>query len=261
MPSEDAVLKACRSAADDREHGAGEIEERLIRDLLTARSSWTRESLAAGARLLVSGQPMMANLRSLAKRVGTAGGTELAAALERRRAVLETLPQRLADGAWPRVADSATVVTLSRSSAVAAVIEGARARGWHGTVVVLDGSDGGGGPAQAERLAAGGVALSQPDATAHRWLTEASVTVVVGADAVGGDRFVNCVGTAGLLTVAAALGVPRVLVADTGKDLPAADLDDLLRHLPLHRDNRGREWPLFEAVPMALVTARISESS
>ncbi len=261
MSADDAVFEAFRIAAADREHGAGEIEVRLLRDLLAVRSSWRREHLAAGAQLLLRGQPIMANLRSLAHQVETAERAELHAALEQRMEVLETLPQRLAKVAWPKVTDSAMLVTVSRSSAVAAAIEGAWARGWHGTVVVLDGSEGGGGPLQAEALAAGGIAVSQPDATAYRWLSEPSVTVLVGADAVGDLRFVNCVGTAGVLTVAAALGVPRVLVADTGKDLPEDELDDLARHAPLHRDEQGREWPLFETIPIALVTARVSESS
>jgi translation initiation factor 2B subunit (eIF-2B alpha/beta/delta family) len=82
---------------------------------------------------------------------------------------------------------------------------------------------------------------------------------VVGADAVGRQRFVNSAGTGELLETARSAGVETVLVADSGKDVPEGDVDDMIRLSPLHRDAPGREWPIFEAVPLELVTARVTE--
>jgi translation initiation factor 2B subunit (eIF-2B alpha/beta/delta family) len=253
------VVEAFRRAAGDRERGAGEIEAALIRELLELRKRWNPDALGTGAGLLAAGQPAMANLRSLAVRIGRLDGDSLAESLTSRADILETLPQRLADSAWPRLAAANRLVTLSRSSAVVAVVAGARARGWRAQVVVLDGTEAGCGPEQAAILADGGPTLSQPDATAPRWLEGRDVVVAVGADAVGRQRFVNCAGTLALLEQAAARGLVRMLVADTGKDVADEAVDEIVASGPLHRGRGNREWPIFEAVPMALITVRVSE--
>jgi len=257
MPPDDQVLAAFRRAAEDRDHGAAEIEARLAAELLALRPRWTADSLTAGAALLAAGQPAMANLRALAAVAARADPPGFGEHIEARAAALAALPRRLADAAWGTVAGAARLVTLSRSSAVAAVVVGARGRGWQGTVVVLDGSEGGRGREQAAALAASGPTLSQPDATAPRWLEGAAVVVAVGADAVGGRRFVNCVGTRALLELAAARRLLRLLVADRGKDVAEAAIDELVARAPMRREAVGREWPLLEAVPLALVTLRL----
>jgi translation initiation factor 2B subunit (eIF-2B alpha/beta/delta family) len=261
MTPDDPVVAAFRRAAADRAHGAGEIEARLIRELLEMRPRWSAETLDAGGALLAAGQPMMANLRALAAFAGEGDDAALDAHLMRRAEVLDTLPGRLAGAAWPHVERAARLVTLSRSSAVAAVVEGARARGWHGMVVVLDGTPAGRGPEQAAALAASGPTLSQPDATAPRWLEGDGVVVAVGADAVSERRVLNCTGTAALLELAAVRGLPRLLVADTGKDVSDDVLDDMAAATPRHRDPAGREFPVFETAPLLLITARISEEN
>lgn len=252
---DDLVVDAFRRAAGDRTHGAAEIEERLIADVLALRPLWTPEGLAEGVRILVDGQPAMASLVVLARRIAAGDHGEVQTFLEHRAAVVRQVPELLAAKATPWIEKAALVVSISRSSAVAAAVEGAWSRGWRGAVVVLDGSGGGRGAEQAGRLGA----ISQPDATAPRWLDVPDVLVVVGADAVGSDRFVNCVGSRMLLELASARGVPVILVADRAKDVPEETIDAIVGGLPPHRDDFGREWPLFEAVQMSLVTARITD--
>lgn len=259
MTSDDPVVAAFRRAAEDRERGAAEIEARLIGDLLQLRSRWTSENLGAGLRRLVEGQPTMANLLSLAGRVDPADPGSSARRLAQRARVLEALPARLAEAAWPKIAAASRLVTISRSSAVAAVVAGARERGWSGTVVVLDGSPAGGGPSQASALAASGPTLSQPDAAALRWLEGDAVVVAVGADAVGPRAFVNCTGTRALLELASLRRVPSLLVADTGKDASPEVVDEIAASAPVCREGGVREWPLFETVALDLITLRVSE--
>ena len=179
--------------------------------------------------------------------------------LLRRAAVLEELPARLAANAWPHVENAQTVVTISRSSAVAAVVEGAWKRGWDGSVVVLEGTASGRGADQARRLGASGAAVSRPDSTAPEALARPSVVAVVGADAVGRQRFVNSAGTGALLEAARQAGVEALLIADSGKDVTEDDVDDIVRLSPLHRDASGENWPVFEAVRLDLITARVTE--
>jgi translation initiation factor 2B subunit (eIF-2B alpha/beta/delta family) len=125
-------------------------------------------------------------------------------------------------------------------------------------VVVLDGTSAGGGPDQARRLCDAGVdARSQPDGRAPVWLGDGAV-VVTGADAVGPARFVNAAGTRSMLELAAAAGVRAWLAADPAKDLPEEVLDDLLdRVRTVRQDGPGREWPVLEAIPLALVAERV----
>jgi translation initiation factor 2B subunit (eIF-2B alpha/beta/delta family) len=257
----EAIDRVFARAAEDRHHGAQEIERKLISGLLAKRSSWTREALARGASRLRESQPIMANLRVLARMVSDGEFDGVERRLRDRAEVLSELDERLAEAAWPRVEPLARVVTISRSSAVAAVLLGARSRGWQGEVVVFDGSPEGRGKSQSERLARTmpGV-LSQPDAAMARWLAGGDVGVLVGADAVSTERVVNVCGTAVLLELAAGRGVPVILVADTGKDLPDDEIDSLLEACPkAGKGSQGRRWPLFEAAPMTLVSERIHE--
>ncbi len=177
----------------------------------------------------------------------------------RRAANLDELPERLAANAWSWIEVAPRVLTLSRSSAVAAVVEGAWIRGWGGMVVVLDGTASGRGVDQARRLASSGHAISQPDATVTSWLDDEATVVLVGADAVGPQRFLNSVGTGMLLELAGARQMTRVLVADSGKDVEEAYLDDLGARCPRHHEAAGREWDLFELVSTGLLSGRVSE--
>ena len=255
----DPVEKAFVEAARDRARGAAAIERRLLGRLLTLDVA-TPAAYRRGARALRDGQPVMANLVSLAARAASdepaAFRTWAAARLE----TLRGLDERLARAAWPTVRDAAMLVSVSRSSAVAAVIRGAAANGWSGRVVVLDGAPSGRGRDQARSLARTGLdVLSQPDAAALRWLEPCSV-VVVGADAVGPRSFVNSVGTRLLLEAAGRRARPRLLVADRGKDLEAVDLERLRRTSPMAGvEGSGRRWPVFEEVPLALVDVRVDE--
>jgi len=259
MRTTDSVLEAFREAAADRRRGASEIEASLVRRLLGLGGSWSAEAQRLGAALLADGQPAMAGLQSLAVCAGERDPREFHRWLKRRSRVMRELPQRLATNAWPLVKSAERILTISRSAAVAAVVEGAWGRGWQGSVVVLDGTEAGRGKDQAQRLAAAGASLSQPDSAAAAWLDEGGVIVVVGADAIGPQHFVNVQGTRTLLELADARGIDRLLVADSAKNLPASVVDEVAALSPTHRDADGREWPVFELVPLRLVTARISE--
>lgn len=242
-------------------HGASEIERELVEALLAARTQWTVAALEAGANRLLAGQPAMANLRNLSRELGRGDLAALETGLRRRHALLLHLNEALAVAAGPFFEGVRRVLTLSRSSAVAAALEGAWRRGWRGETVVFDGSPGGGGAEQASRLAGtSGRVRSQPDATMPSWFGGGNVIVLIGADAVSPDRIVNVCGTAVLLELAATRSVPVVVVADSGKDLPDDEIDELLHAVPgVVEAGARRRWPLFEAVSAGLVSARVRE--
>jgi len=258
MSANDA-LALFQIAAADRDHGASEIEKRLVAGLLALDAPTRPGSLRAGADFLVAGQPAMANLRSLAAAAARGDAEAFAGWLGQRSRLLEELPERLAAAAWPLITGRQKIVTISRSTAVAAVVEAAWSRGWHGAVIVLDGTATGRGPEQARRLSLSGTAQSRPDALAPRVLAGSGTVVLVGADAVAQERFVNSAGTTMLLELAGARDVERMLVADSGKDVSERVLDEIVAALPHHHEGPDREWAIFEAVPLALVTTRVTE--
>jgi len=248
-------------AATDRRHGAAEIERRLITGLLAEQGCWTVTDLVGGAERLLTGQPAMANLRNLARELARGDVPSVLDWLRRRRALLSELDQRFAAAAWPLIEGSGRVLTISRSSAVASVLEGAWRRGWRGETVVFDGSSAGGGADQAAALAETMDRVqSQPDSSIAGWFAGASVRVLVGADAVSSDRLVNVSGTRNLLELAAARAVPVIVIADSGKDLPDDEIDDLLAESPeMIEEGARRRLPIFEAAPFEFVTIRIRE--
>jgi translation initiation factor 2B subunit (eIF-2B alpha/beta/delta family) len=248
-------------AANDRRHGAAEIESRLIAGLLAEQRCWTAADLAAGAARLLAGQPAMANLRNLARELARGHVADAHDRLQRRSLLLSELDERFAAAAWPLVEGAERLLTLSRSSAVAAVLEGAWRRGWRGETVVFDGTAAGGGADQAAALAEkiDGV-RSQPDSTMAGWFAGASVRVLVGADAISPERLVNISGTRNLIELAAARAVPVIVIADSGKDLPDDEIDELLAESPeMIEEGARRRWPIFEAAPLEFVTNRIHE--
>jgi len=253
------VCEIFDDAAADRRHGASEIEETLVRDLLAARSQWQPDALRAGAKHLADGHPVMGNLRALAERARAGDPDSFAIWLEHRLDVLQTLPSRLAESSWPRVEIATRIVTLSRSGAVAAVVEGAWRRSWPGSVVVLDDGSSGCGKDQALRLAEFGEATSQPSASGPEWLEGSGVLVLAGADAVGPSRFFNAFGTRTLFELAGARGIARGVVADTGKDVSEEVLSDIEKHLSRFRDAEDRTRSIFEAVPLDLASFRVTE--
>ncbi|MBL4539811.1 MAG: hypothetical protein JKP96_14180 [Oceanicaulis sp.] len=248
-------------AASDRTRGAGEIERDLVRGLLEVGGPWPPEHLERWARQLVMAHPAMANVRRLAAEMRS--GRDVVAFLERRNAHLDALPELLRCHGVPLVLGSERVVTVSRSSAVATILLGAAEAGWRGEVVVLDGTTAGGGVEQADLLANQGLKVrSLPDGAAASVLVDrrSGVVVAVGADAIGPRRVVNAAGTRTLVEVASVCAVPRMVVADSGKNLDEADVDELIGSVRTHtEDGPGRTWPVFEATPRERFTYRVFE--
>jgi translation initiation factor 2B subunit (eIF-2B alpha/beta/delta family) len=256
----DEIFDLFQAAANDREHGAAEIEGNLLRGLLKVEGRLRPDSLHRGLKVLEEGQPAMANLRAMAAWMAAVESpASCLSRLQRRAAILDELPERLAANAWHVLKGARRVLTISRSSAVASVVEGAWARGWQGSVVVFDGTAAGRGGDQARRLAASGRALSQPDAAVRKWLQTNAAIVVVGADAVGSSRFINSAGTRDLLEQARLREVETVMIADSGKNVDESVVDEIIALSPVHREEPDRECPIFEAIPLELVTARITE--
>ncbi|MCP4895910.1 MAG: hypothetical protein GY906_02960 [bacterium] len=258
----------CRDAFDaavsDDASGASEIERALVDRLLSLRADWRLDDLHGGARKLCDAKAAMANLTALSRDIlsckRVADAEELL--VDRQRLIIE-LPHKLAENAGPVLQDCMRLVTLSRSSAVASVVLGLANGGWGGGVVVLDGSPSGRGQDQAEWLATQGLTVvSQPDATASRWLDDRDIKtgVVVGADAISESWFLNAAGSNLLFELAERRRLHRVMVAETVKLVDDARLERMMLSQEMaHESSCGRSWNPFEAVSNDLVAVWVSE--
>ena len=257
------LLAVFRTALADDRHGATDVERQLIGGLLQCRANWDSEVLLQGASLIGANSPM-ANLRHLAAKLNEVLDLdEVEHLLLERQGVLDRLDELLVDAGFELVVPHSKVVTISRSSAVEAVLVGAFNRGWRGRVIVLDGTSSGCGPAQADRYSRAGLEVrSLPDGAILEALempSEASL-VLVGADAVGPRRIVNAQGTGLLLESALRRGIHTAVVADSGKDVGEGVINDLLKADRIHREaGPGRAWPVFEAFSCDLVRERVHQ--
>jgi hypothetical protein len=257
------ILEVFRAAVADESHGATDVERRLIEGLLELRIHWDRGVLLRGAALIFR-MSSMANLWRLARELNEILDLdEVEHILDTRREVLEHLNQRLSDAGFELVMPRSVVLTISRSSAVEAVLVGAHNRGWKGRVVVFDGTPSGCGPAQADRYREAGLEVrSLPDGAMNEVVSEdhGRSVVLVGADTVGPRRIVNAQGTGLLLETASRRGIVTVVVADTGKDVGELEIDRCIAKSRMHSElGPGRTWPVFEAFSKDLVRERLAE--
>jgi Initiation factor 2 subunit family len=257
------LLPVARAIASDAESGASELLARalpLLADAIAAGRGATIEI----ARIVCSGQPIMAPLwRASAAAVAEHDRPGTFALV---RAELERSPRALMRAASAALRDlllddpDPLLITLSYSgsvySALAAIAAKRRLR-----VVCGEGRP----RYEGRRLAdvmdrAGAQVTLVVDAALTSFLSEASA-VVVGADAVFGEAWVNKVGTFGLAAAASISGTPVYVVAARDKFVPAS----LAARMSLPIGAVDEVWPegpaqiarvnrYFESIPADLAT-------
>jgi translation initiation factor 2B subunit (eIF-2B alpha/beta/delta family) len=248
--------------AADRESGASEILGAAIAILRDASTIPADLRDVAGA--LQRAQPSMApiwnataaalngDLERFAQRVGRASDAIARFALE----ILET-------GASPGV--PLQIVTVSYSGTVAHVLEKlARRRSVH--VACSEGRPALEGRRLASRLAAAGIAVTYYSDAAIGHALDSADAVLVGADAVAAEWFLNKSGTRMLAASAAERGVPTYVAAGREKFAGAA----VAAQLDLRDAFAAEIWPdsppgvairnpYFERIPLELVSALIAD--
>ncbi len=267
---------------DDRDRGAAEIAEdalELLAEAAARTAAEGRDPAAAAralARRIAALRPSMAPLANWAAAYAAALGPALdgadgpAAAAhacrtlgERLRARKRGFTEAIVAAARPVLGGLREIVTLSRSSTVEAVL--ARASAPEARITVCESRP----RFEGRRLCA----ALEAAARRVRCVTDAQMAValaeadaaVIGADAILRDRSaVNKVGSLALALIAAHLGKPLYVIADSFKIDPAHDRRDAV----FEAMDGGEVWPerpeiclnvYFEAVPADLVTSYITE--
>jgi ribose 1,5-bisphosphate isomerase len=222
------------------------------------------------ARIVLAGQPAMAPLwHACAAAVAEAASPGTFA---RTRAEMERAPRALVRAASLALRELLTddrtprLLTLSYSSSVAHVL-GEVARSTELRVVCAESRPRFEGRQLATELAQTGITVTVVvDAALTTCLSESSA-VVMGADAILDDRWINKVGSFGLAAAAALRGVPVYVISARNKCAPRI----LALHLtpPLH--DADEVWPehpaqivtlnpYFEPVPSDLATLFLSDA-
>ncbi len=274
MPRFDAMIA---TLAADRESGASDILPRAITILRGALADdpVEIEPIAAG---LCAAQPGMAPLWNAAATALAAHRAGEPERFERFAMRVDRAPDALTRFALEALcpegaaADGSTrlaplrIVTLSNSGSVAAVLEVlAQMRALR--VACAEGRPMLEGRLLAARLAAGGAQVDLfTDAGVGQALGAADA-VLVGADAVTPEWFLNKIGTRLLVSAAHLQGVPTYVVASRDKFASHA----LARCVAPREGSIGEVWgtapggvtvknPYFERVPLELVTGVISDA-
>ena len=268
------TLRGLRALSQDHRSGAAEIADRAA-ELLEAYCAQARPNdprlpyaLSELAEAALTVQPSLAPLLNLANRVQLAaepplrqrgGVRRLARELhqwrrERRQAkekIARLLVRRL-----PRIQGRGTMLaTYSYSSTVLAALLAARSR--LSEVIVSEGRPLLEGRTMAERLAAAGIEVTLVADAALPGFLHSVDAVVVGADAVLAEAYVNKIGTRTLQELALVWDRPFFLLADTSKFLaPAVAAFHQIEEKPTHELWRGAAPGVrvvnryFEAVPL-----------
>jgi ribose 1,5-bisphosphate isomerase len=262
-PERRNLISVARAIAGDADSGASELLAHLL-PLLTDAVIAGRGTTVEVARVVCRGQPIMAPLwRASAAAVAEHDRPGTFALV---RAELERSPRALTRAASAALRDlllddpDPLMITLSYSggvcSALAAIAAERRLR-----VVCGEGRPRYEGRRLADAMDRAGAQVTLVvDAALTSFLSEASA-VLVGADAVFGDRWVNKVGTFGLAAAASISGTPVYVVAARDKFVPAS----LAARMSLPIGAVDEVWPegpaqiarvnrYFESIPADLAT-------
>jgi translation initiation factor 2B subunit (eIF-2B alpha/beta/delta family) len=254
--------------AADRDAGASEVLARLLPLLEEAIVAGPDQTLAV-ARIVCAAQPAMAPLWHAC--AAAAAEITQPGRFARRRAELERAPRALARAASAALRDLLTgertplLLTVSFSASVAQTLA-AVARTQSFQVACGEGRPRFEGRRLARDLHTSGIDVTLVVDAAVTALLPQATAVVVGADAISADRWINKIGTFGLAAAAASSGVAVYVIASRDKFVPRA----LEPHIRLPLNPADEIWPdgpleihrrniYFEATPSDLATLYLSD--
>lgn len=267
---------------DDRVSGAtilGDLAVTIVEHFLSTCPATTPRELATELERLsveiMSAQPSMAVMLSLARRVLAATTDETSLLLMKER-VTETLSDfratsrksldALCQQALLNIPKRATVLTYSNSASVLAVLRHARIEGHLDRVLLSEARPAFDGRSPAASLASIGVQVDfYTDMALFAGMQQADV-VLLGADAVFPTYFLNKVGTCALAELARVREVSCYAVSVEDKCLPSA----AAKLLKITKHSCDEVWagaPLgvqvhndyFEEIPLSLLTGIVTD--
>ena len=260
------LITGAVAIAEDRDAGAAELLQRLL--LLLDDALRVPPAALEDSRIVCAGQPAMAPLWHAC--AAAVLDEEEPGVFERARRELARAPLTLARAASLALRDllqdaqAPTVITVSYSSSVV--------RALLDTSMPIHVACGEGRPRFEGRraalaLAERGLAVTLMTDAALTTCLDTAAAVVVGADAVASQFWINKVGTHGLAAAAHRQGVPVYVVASREKGMPDAvarrwrPSSGPVAEVWPEADSRVRLVnPYFEATPVELATLFLTDA-
>jgi translation initiation factor 2B subunit (eIF-2B alpha/beta/delta family) len=263
-----AIRKEIEAIAADSRSSASDLLVRGIA-VLRAAAAEGKDALAPAAHQLCRAQPAMAGLRT---------GAALALAADDPAAALDEFAARLARAPSIIARHTASLLALRTGTGPLAVVTYSNSRTVEAALrlvaerqeLVLHCAEG--RPALEGRnlatsLAAAGVPVEIYTDAALVTALPGADALLVGADAICADRFINKAGTSALCTLAGALGTPAYVLSGREKILP----DDVFAALTLRPGSARQVWrdppvgvhvrnPYFESIPVAWVASVVTDA-
>jgi translation initiation factor 2B subunit (eIF-2B alpha/beta/delta family) len=245
------LLSRARAIAGDRDAGASELVARLL-PLLDEAIRAGRDTTVHLARIVCGGQPAMAPLWHAC--AAALADADQPGTFARVRAEMERAPRALVRAAADALSDllrdeaSPAILTLSYSGSVAAALREVQKRQAL-RLICAESRPRLEGRRLAAELAAAGMAVTVViDAALTTYLSGASA-IVVGADAVLPEHWINKSGSFGLCAAASFTGTPVYVVASRDKFVPRSIAPRLVT--PPGAD--------FERTPIELATLLLTD--
>jgi translation initiation factor 2B subunit (eIF-2B alpha/beta/delta family) len=250
----DMIEGAVRRISLDRTSGATALVSQGIAVLQALGND--RELLLNTARALVDAQPSMAGFRKIAALIDVSRDPQRD--LERLASRIRRAPESIGRIAAPlislrRSSGPLRVVTCSRSEAVErTVLELGKTEDL--LVSCAESRPGREGMALAANLAASAIQVAIYSDAAIGSAIAGADAVLLGADAVSSDGFINKVGSAGLVAIGRMRGVPVYVLAGSEKVVPPSIFQALpLREGPADELDISQPLsirnPYFERIP------------
>ena len=257
MDTKDLFLERARAIAQDDRSGATDLTLRAADLVLDAMAAGQGRAVAEA---LLRAKPMMASLLNLACLALDADLDAVRSFRDRLESAVVEAARRVA--AFMRERSSPwTVLTLSASRVVEAAIRLSTREGLVSRVIVAESRPRLEGAGMAQRLAQDGCEVAITHDAALPGLCGPEDLVLVGADAVLPDAFVNKAGTFALFLAAREVAAERVVVTTSHKVL----LPEAVRFFRVAEEVQVPGSPAFldvqfERTPIALASALVTEN-
>lgn len=265
------MAKALWEIREDTSSGAAEIAEQAAKLLLDALQQGKAEEIRALGRALIDAQPAMAPMVNLVNHLFQAIESihDPQAIKEKGRAAvqvfldsLRTASEKIRKHALPLLKGKRRLMTLSYSSTVLGVLEGARGI----EVLCPESRPLAEGLRTAKALGERGIRVRLVTDFAALSLVGESDLVMVGADAITLKGVVNKIGTYGLALAAREKRIPFYVLAGKEKFLPPPFSDAIRIEKKDPKEITGETIPhvaienrYFDFTPLALITGVVTQ--
>ena len=256
----DNIIKYSEKIAEDRYSGSSEIIRKFLQKL--SECNPTREQMCKSFDILIDAHPDMTIFKSVYKILCNVPEDGISTASQEILNSLESAPVKIGEHLAKRLPEKSIVMTYSRSGTVGKALTKVNEVNRLGGIVLSESRPDLEGRDFAKFFAEHDIQVTLTIDCALGSLIEGVDAIVVGADAVTPDYIVNKIGTVQLTLLANYFDKPIYALTSTHKFIKSAAPKKIVSAESIWENAPAGifvQSPLFEKVPLALLTAVICE--